>query len=418
MLGPGAGAAPGPTATLDEWLDWQTRQHPRAIELGLTRVTEVADRLGLRQQPPLTLIIAGTNGKGACTVLAADILRRAGKRVGRFTSPHLRRYNERVHIDGADVDDGALVTAFCAIEAVRGDVPLTYFEYGTLAALWLFRAAGCEVQVLEVGLGGRLDAVNLLDADAALVTSIGLDHGDWLGHTVEAVAREKAGVFRAGRPAFWAEPEWPSTVADALAANGITPSRLPAQLPMSADGWQLPASRWGDRQWPMPRLPGAHQVRNAAAVLRLLDTLGDRLHLPPEIIIAALAAWQVPGRCERRGRLLLDVAHNTEAMQALIPVLRQQPAPVVAILGMLDDKPVEAVGALLSGVVSALHLVDLPPPRGLSADALQARLAGQVPVSGTHATMAAALAATEAAETVLVCGSFLTVAAALEALDG
>ncbi len=415
----GAGGAPAAAASLDAWLDWQTRQHARPIDMGLPRVTAVADRLGLRRDPPLTLTIAGTNGKGAATTLAADILCRAGYRVGRYTSPHLRRYNERVNVAGEDVDDALLRDAFVAIERVRDAVPLTYFEFGTLAALWCFRQCGCEVQVLEVGLGGRLDAVNLLDADAALVTSIGLDHGDWLGHNLAAVAREKAGVFRPGRPAIWADPTVPEGVEDALTKAGVTLCRLGrdyriADLPA---GWQMTGAQ-GARDWPPPGLPGAHAVRNAAGVIAMLTALSDRLAVSDADIAAALRAWQLPGRCERRGHVLLDVAHNVEAARSLVPILRALPAPVTVVLGMLDDKPVEGVAAALAEVVTAAHLVDLPPPRGLSAAALRARVAPRLPVQGEHATIAAALAACGTAGTVLVCGSFLTVTAALEVLDG
>lgn len=415
-------AAPASGASLDVWLDWQTRLHPRAIELGLARVGAVADRLGLRPARCTTLTIGGTNGKGAATTLAALALREAGYRVGAYTSPHLLHYRERVAIDGRPVDDARLVAAFEAIEAARADTPLTYFEFGTLAALWCFAEAGCQVQVLEVGLGGRLDAVNLLDADGALVTSIGLDHRDWLGDTRESVAREKGGIFRRGRPAVCTDTEPPAAWRQALADDGIEVLWLGQgiEIDAAAAGWTLRnALKPQPREYPdAPALPGAHQRRNAAGVFTLLDALAPRLQVPETARRAALTAWQLPGRCERRGELLLDVAHNTEAVEALLPVLETLPRPRHLVLGMLDDKPVESVTARMAPLIDAAELLDLPPPRGLSAAALALRAAPSLAVRGRHAEAGAALAAARAgAASVVVCGSFLTVAAIREVLD-
>ncbi|MDE0855560.1 MAG: Mur ligase family protein, partial [Nevskia sp.] len=201
--------APSVGASLADWLAYQERTHPKAIELGLERTRAVARRLGLLPARAVTLTVAGTNGKGSSVTLAAGIYQAAGYRVGRFTSPHLLRYNERIAIDGVEASDDELCRAFAAIEQARAEIPLTYFEFGTLAALWLFQQAAVDVQVLEVGLGGRLDAVNIVDADCALITNIGLDHTDWLGPDRDSIGLEKAGIMRAGRPAVYAEAAAP-----------------------------------------------------------------------------------------------------------------------------------------------------------------------------------------------------------------
>lgn len=417
----GAAAAPGPAAPLSAWLDWQLACHRDEIQLGLARVSAVADRLGLREAPPLTLTIGGTNGKGAATRLAADLLQRAGHRVGQFTSPHLHHYAERIVINGAQVSDATIVEAFEAIERVRGDTPLTYFEFGTLAALWLFRARGCTAQVLEVGLGGRLDAVNLLDADAALITSIGTDHRDWLGDLREQIALEKAGIYRAGRIAVCAEPDPPVGFSDVLTAFGVRAGMIGEQFAVLASGladWQFRGPDGVVHTLPLPpKMPGGHQLRNAAGVLALLDALGDRVVLPDGAIADALRCWSLPGRFEHRGNVVLDVAHNTEAALALAALLPTLSQPVHLVLGMLADKPCEDVMAALAPQVQHVVLVDTPGPRGLSSLALAARLGSGGAAALQCQTMAAALTvARRGAGTVLVCGSFLTVVAARECL--
>jgi dihydrofolate synthase / folylpolyglutamate synthase len=226
-------------ASLEYWLRWQETLHPRPIELGLERVRAVATRLGLPAPGVPTVTVAGTNGKGSTTHLLAEILAAAGHRVGRYTSPHLLRYNERVAVDGRPLADAELVAGFEAVEAARGGVPLTYFEYGTLAALWLFARAHLAVQVLEVGLGGRLDAVNLVDADCAVITGIGIDHVEHLGPTREHIGREKAGILRRGRPAVCADPDPPEAIARAAAAgrrhrSARPAARAPARIPPRA----------------------------------------------------------------------------------------------------------------------------------------------------------------------------------------
>lgn len=372
----------------------------------------------------MTAIIGGTNGKGSSATLAAGIWQAAGYRVGRYLSPHLLRYNERIAIDGVEVDDEAICRAFAAIEAARGDIPLTYFEFGTLAALWLFREAAVDVQALEVGLGGRLDAVNVLDADAALVTNVGLDHTDWLGPDRESIGREKAGIYRAGRPAICAEAAPPASVADAAASLGARwlcrGMAFEASAAVDRWHWRSPAAGVDHPGLPLPGLPGAMQIDNAAGVLMLVESLQARLPVPRAAIEAGLRALSLPGRYQRHAGLILDVAHNRESAAVLAAQLQAEPCAgrTRLVFGMLSDKPVAAVCAVLAPVVDEVYCAALPPPRGLGDD----ELAGIVRAAGLsvsrHADVGAALAAArrdaQAGDRIVVCGSFLTVAAAFE----
>lgn len=413
-----------PPRRLDEWLRWQESLHPRAIELGLDRIRRVAAALGLPDARPRTLTVAGTNGKGSSATLAAGIYRAAGYRTGLYTSPHLLHYHERIAVDGQPASDDALCAAFAAIDAARGEIPLTYFEFGTLAALWLFREARVEVQVLEVGLGGRLDAVNLVDADVALLSNVGLDHQDWLGDDREQIGREKAGVFRTGKPAIVVERAAPASVLDHARAIGAPLQQLGHDFDFSiaADArWSWRAGAQHHDDLPAPGLPGAVQYQNAAGVLTAIDALQPLLPVARPAIDVALAGLRLRGRCQWYRGVLFDVAHNLESAQVLADHLARDRRSTVAVLGMLSDKPVAAVAAALAAQVDAFIAVSLPPPRGLSAAALQAQIA----VSGvpTHScdTIGQALreARTRAGADgrVVVCGSFLTVAAALSEID-
>lgn len=411
--------------SLADWLAYQERLHPQAIALGLDRVRRVAATLGLLEAPPLTIIVGGTNGKGSSTTLLAGIYREAGYRVGAYTSPHLFRYQERVAIDGEPASEAALCRAFAAIEQARADEVLTYFEFGTLAALWLFREAAVAVQVLEVGLGGRLDAVNGLDADAALVTNIGLDHQDWLGEGRDAIGREKAGIYRAGKIAVCADPAPPEGLLRAASEAGVQLTRRDrGDYRHRADAkgwhWQNGVQRWDDL--PLPALGGAHQLDNAAGVLAVVAALLPQRPVPDAAIHRALQRLSLPGRMERRGRFLLDVAHNAEAAQALASRLRElDGTPVIWLAGLFQDKPVERMAEALRGVVERVVCCDLPGPRGLSADALTTRLtaAGLQAEAGGSADSALRLARQRArpGQTILVAGSFLTVAGIAPLID-
>ena len=410
--------------SLAEWLQWQESLNPRSIELGLDRIGRVARRLGLPDAGIRTLTIAGTNGKGSSATLAALALRKTGYRTGLYTSPHLLRYNERIVIDGAPAPDGDLCRAFRAIETARREIPLTYFEFGTLAALWLFREAQSQAQVLEVGLGGRLDAVNLVDADVALITNIGLDHMDWLGPDRESIACEKAGIMRAGRPAIYADPQPVAAIAAIADSLGVPLQQLDRDFSFSVQKttwhWRGPGQALCDL--PMPALRGANQLRNASGAIAALAHFP--LPVPDAAIREALPDLQLAGRYQRVGHVILDVGHNAEAAAVLADNLLQDRAGgrIFVVLGMLSDKPVEAVGHELARCASRVFLGTLPGPRGLSAVALAHRLQDTGLSCEICADIPAAFAnacdAAKKGDWVVVTGSYLTVAAVAEIIHG
>ncbi|MGQ0701063.1 MAG: bifunctional tetrahydrofolate synthase/dihydrofolate synthase [Panacagrimonas sp.] len=414
-------AAPSATASLAEWLSYQEGLHPRSIALGLDRVGVVAGRLGLLQQPAPTLTVAGTNGKGSSATLAALIYRHAGYRTGLYTSPHLLLYNERINVDGVDASDDELCAAFAAIEAFRDEVPLTYFEYGTLAVLWCFRERQVEVQVLEVGLGGRLDAVNLVDSQAALVTSIGIDHTDWLGPDRESIGREKAHVFRSHRPAICADLTPPASIAEHAHAIGADLHLVGRDFRFEASpfDWAWHGRAGSMNALPMPGLGGQAQLRNAAGVLAAVETLQPLLPVPEPAIRRALPQLSLRGRFERSGRTIFDVAHNAEAAQELAQRLAEElPGQRVhLVLGMLSDKPVENFCRQLAAQVHRAYCIGLASPRGLPADALCRRVMAAGIEAEAFQDFGAALESADRAAGVdgwvVVTGSFLTVAAGL-----
>ncbi len=417
------------SSSLEDWLRWQETLHPRSIELGLGRIARVAAALRLPTRDAVTITIAGTNGKGSSAHLAELIYRHAGYHVGLYTSPHLLRYNERVRIDGEPRSDADLCRAFAVIEAARGNVALTYFEFGTLAALWLFREAGVQLQILEVGLGGRLDATNLVDADAALVTTIGLDHQDWLGDTRELIAVEKAGVFRHGRIAISAERVPPATLIAEAARIGAPLQRREQDFDVSRvdNGFNWIGAEREYVNLPLPGIPGDAQLDNAAGVIALVEALQVRLPVPESALRSALPQLRVPGRLTQHGDLLLDVAHNTEAARVLAQAIERLhgTADWVLVLGMLDDKPHAAFVKALLAHLSAVVFVGLPPPRGLKAADLQARVSVSLPADMPQrccdnmrdALRQARSLAGEGGH-IVVTGSFLTVAEALSTVDG
>lgn len=419
---------PHPGRQLADWLAWQERLNPRAIELGLERSRIVADRLGLLTPAAVTATVGGTNGKGSSVALADGIWRAAGYRVGRYSSPHLLRYNERIVIDGREASDDAICRAFAAIDVARGDLPLTYFEFGTLAALWLFREAECDVQVLEVGLGGRLDAVNILDADAALVTNIGLDHLDWLGPDREAIGFEKAGIFRSGRPAICAERTPPASLGAHAQAIGADWRLAGIDFEASRDSstwhWRSAVSSSEWRDLPPPALPGAIQIDNASGVLALVDALSARLPVTQAAIEHGLRTLTLAGRFERRGSLIFDVAHNVESAQVLADNLHAMPVAgrTLLVLGMLSDKPVAEVCRVLALVVDRVYCARLPPPRGLGDDSLTAAAISAGLDAHAAGSVADALRAAQAGasgdDRIVVCGSFLTVAEGMQQQGG
>ena len=397
--------------SLQAWLRFIELQHPQSIALGLDRVAEVFGKLDIKLGCPV-VTVGGTNGKGSTCAMLESILRAAGYRTGLYTSPHLLRYNERVRIAGLEVEDGLLGDAFAAVEKVRGQVPLTYFEFGTLAAFWIFSRQNIDVAVLEVGLGGRLDAVNVIDADCAVLTSVGIDHVDYLGPDRESIGREKAGIFRPGRPAVVGDPDPPRSVMDAPGEKLFMGKQFgytaePGQWTYWGPGGKRPGLAH-------PALRGGMQLANAAAALCALDTLRDRLPLAAQEIRSGLAGVELPGRFQvlpGRPQVILDVAHNVQAARVLAQNLGASAyAPeTIAVCGMLRDKDIAGVLRELSARVTRWHLATLPGPRGASAD----ELASHVKNFELHASPAAAFSAAreEAGENdkIVVFGSFLTV---------
>jgi len=411
-----------PARTLAEWERYIERQHPRTIELGLDRVCEVAGRMGLAALPFAAVSVAGTNGKGSCVGMLEAALAAAGYRTGAYTSPHLVRYNERVRVDCEPASDALLCEAFAHVDAARGAVPLTYFEFGTLAAVEAFRMRGVEIAVLEVGMGGRLDAVNAWDTECALVTSIGLDHCHWLGPDREAIGREKAGIFRAGRPAICADPDPPASVLDAARAAGAPLLLIGRDFRAEAQagGWRYLGPGDTVRSGlPRPAMRARVQLLNAAAVVTVLECLRDRFPVSAAHLRAGMAAV-VPGRFQTLPGLpvrVIDVAHNAEAAGELASSLGTQGVRghTRAVFGALADKPVEAMVRALAPQVAHWHLCTLAVDRGLDADSLQARVvaAGVDPGALSRhpdpvAAYREALAHTRENDRVLVFGSFHT----------
>lgn len=417
-------------STLAEWLVWQEALHGTEIELGLDRCRQVAANLSLLEPGFAVVSVAGTNGKGSSVAMLDNILRKAGYRTGKYTSPHLIRYNERVQIDGFEASDEALCRAFDRINRARGDISLTYFEFGTLAALVLFREAGVDIAVLEVGLGGRLDAVNILDADVALVTSIDLDHQNWLGSTRDLIAIEKAGIFRSGRPAVCSDPAPPQSLVDYAADLGTELTVLKRDFHTRSDAgeWTWSSGNQTIDHLPNPDPFNSCQIQNAAGVLTVLQQLAARFPVPDEIIRSGLAEFRLNGRFQvLPGELqyVLDVAHNQQAATVLLQNLRKVPAAgrTHVVIGMLHDKDRLAIFRILDEIASSWHTVSLCNSRGTEAETLAAELHSldcTQPIY-THASVADALAAVRASaatgDRVLVTGSFLTVGAALNILE-
>jgi dihydrofolate synthase / folylpolyglutamate synthase len=417
-------------ATLAEWLAWQETLHPVEIDLGLERVAAVARDLGLLTPACPVITVAGTNGKGSSVALLEAVLRAAGYRVGTYTSPHLLRYNERIRIDGAMATDADLCAAFAQVDAARGERSLTYFEFGTLAALQLFAGADLDVMVLEVGLGGRLDAVNILDADVALVTSIDIDHSAWLGDDRDSIGREKAGIFRAGRPAVCGDPAPPASVAFVARALGaLWHGRDEAfGYRRGEQDWT-----WWDREreypgLPLPALPGDHQLDNAAAVIQALVCLEARLPVSRAALEQGLREVCLAGRFQRLPgpvERVLDVAHNPQGGRMLARTLAAQPIAgrTHLVLAMLADKDVVAFVAPLLARADRWYLGGLEAPRGLSAAALRERLAALLPEGAVTLgrdvpdAYRAAMAQARPGDRVVVCGSFHTVAAVMAMLE-
>jgi dihydrofolate synthase/folylpolyglutamate synthase len=413
-------------ASLGDWLIRLEALHPSAIELGLDRVRRVKDAMGLAPAFPV-LVVGGTNGKGSTCAYLEAILGAAGCRTGLYTSPHLLRYNERVRIAGREASDADLVRAFERVDAARGDTSLTYFEFGTLAAMRQFVDAQVDVAILEVGLGGRLDAVNVFDADAAVVTGVDLDHMEYLGDTREAIGFEKAGIYRAGRPAVCADPDPPASLLDHARRIGADLRCLGREFSAEATGgsWRYRGPAWRWHGLPLPAIAGPIQLRNAAGALAVLEAAQARLPVSEAAIRAGLLAARVAGRFQRiatRPEVIVDVAHNPDAARALAATLRANPVSgrTLAVVGMLADKDADGVIAALAGCVDAWWACTPGSPRARDAasladslrhHAVEARVAVEPDVK---TALAAAREAAREDDRILVFGSFYTVAAVLD----
>jgi dihydrofolate synthase/folylpolyglutamate synthase len=412
--------------SLADWLARLEQLHPSTIELGLERVRRVWHALGLEPMFPV-LIVGGTNGKGSTCAYLEAILGAAGFRTGLYTSPHLLRYNERVRIAGRNAEDADLVSAFEAVDAARGDTSLTYFEFGTLGAMMQFIRAGIDVAILEVGLGGRLDAVNVFDADAAIVSSVDIDHIEYLGDTREAIGFEKAGIYRAGKPAICSDPVPPVSLIEHAHSIGARLSCVGQDFSVQreADQWSYRGVTTTWSGLPVPKMAGACQLRNAAGALAVLETLRARLPVSEMDIRQGLAAAQVLGRFQRIARapdVILDVAHNPEAARALAATLREQSVSgrTLAVVGMLADKDATEVFAALAGEIDAWWVCMPDSPRARDATTLAAILRPQVgntPVyiePDVNMALAEARSAAREDDRILVFGSFYTVASVLD----
>lgn len=417
------------SGSLSQWLEYIEAQHPQhAIELGLDRVREVAARMSLARPARHVVTVAGTNGKGSTVAFIEAIARASDWRVGAYTSPHLLRYNERVRIDGHDADDAALAAAFDAVEAARRDTPLTYFEYGTLAALWLFQREELDLAILEVGLGGRLDAVNIVDADVAVITTVDIDHTEWLGQDRESIGREKAGIARAWKPLVLGEDDPPSSVlrhAYAIGANALRAGCDFFHQPADAEHWQ-----WRDASdtlvLPEPALRAPAQRANAAAAIAALRALPETLK--PEAYAEGVKAAALPGRLQRLDwngvETVVDVGHNPQAARELARWLETQPAGgrTFAVFAALADKDVLGVVRALEERIDRWYLAGLSVAgRSQESSRLAQRLQGTAAAAGKFAqTVAEALNQARAevgvGDRILVFGSFHTVAEALAEL--
>jgi dihydrofolate synthase/folylpolyglutamate synthase len=421
--------------TLTEWLAKLETMHPKAIDMGLARVAQVKERMGITFACPV-ITVGGTNGKGSTCAMLESILLQAGYRVGLYTSPHLIHFNERARINGEAVSDDALVESFEAVEAQRGDISLTYFEFTTLAILRLFAQAGLDAVILEVGLGGRLDAVNVIDADVAIVTSVDIDHTEYLGNTREEIGFEKAGTFRAGRAAICGDPVPPVSLVQHAQAIGADLWLLGRDFNYMGDKlqWNFAGRNQRRNALGYPALRGANQLLNAAAALAALEVLRNRLPVGAQEVRNGLVMVDLPGRFQvlpGRPTVILDVAHNPHAAATLAQNLDNMGFHpyTYAVFGAMQDKDIDGVIAQLKDRVDHWCVTDLPLPRAASAEFLKKKLleAGITPdnKAGGEKTIdvfaspaeafANALSRAGENDRIAAFGSFLTVAGVMEA---
>ena len=414
--------------TLNDWLARAEHLHPDKIELGLDRAKEMAQRLGLRFDCPV-ITVAGTNGKGSTCAMLESILTHAGYRTAVFTSPHLVRFEERLRLKGEAVDASKLIASFDVVEKARGDMALTYFEFTTLGILHCMTQEKPDVAILEVGLGGRLDAVNIIDADCAVITSIDLDHMEYLGPDRESIGFEKAGILRAGKPAIVSDPVPPQSVIDHANAIGADLWRFGHDFNVSGDkqqwGWSGRGRRYSGLAY--PALRGANQLLNAAGVLAALEALRPQLPITAQAVRNGLAMVELPGRFQivpGEPTLVLDVAHNAHAVAALAENLDAMGfSPTThGVFGVMADKDLAPILARIGPLIDRWYFTDLPTPRAAKAADLLAAWQAQntrADASGSvHASpmdaLRAAIEQAGATDRIVVFGSFFTVGGVLE----
>jgi dihydrofolate synthase/folylpolyglutamate synthase len=415
---------------LGQWLAWQETLHPKSIDLGLGRVLQVFQAMGPWPTLPLTLTVAGTNGKGSCVALLDSILRAQGYRVGTYTSPHLLSYSERIRIDGINARDEDLCEVFERIDQARGDTTLSFFEFGTLAALDLFIRNRVDVQVLEVGLGGRLDAVNLLDPDGALIASIDIDHVEWLGSNRSDIALEKAGILRANKPAVIGDPNPPESLLRYAQQHGIqlTCQGVDFHFQRQEQHWSWSNDETALEQLPLPALVGDHQYLNAAAVIQLLQKVSPALPVTESAIREGLRQVRLLGRLqlfEGRVPVIVDVAHNSQSVGILAEHLQQQfPGRVIhAVFAMMRDKNIPETIARMRNLVKHWYAAPLSLQRAAPVEELITRLreAGVESAQGDFSSAAEAFAAAtrnaQNDELIVVFGTFPLVAEVLSLID-
>lgn len=409
--------------TLDQWLQYQLSTHPQTIAMGLERVREVARRLDLLALPCQVIVVAGTNGKGSTVAFIESIAKASGFKVGAFTSPHFLRYNERIRLDGRDASDDRLVQAFEAIERARADIPLTYFEFGTLAALKIFAEAQLDVAILEVGLGGRLDAVNILDADVSVITTVDLDHQSYLGDDREAIGLEKAGIMRPGKPCILGEKDPPSSVLRHAYMHGVYCVRGYSDylIDLSDDHWV-----WREPGFaldlPYPHLKAPAQIQNAACAIAALRA--TPLRIKADAWAKGVMAARITGRLQHwrsDPEVILDVAHNRQSVEQLALWLERNPKPTQAVFCALRDKDVAAMIGMLRPFIQHWHVGTLHEPveRCFNERELDAVFSQNLPDSAYRlylsvpAAYQGALAATPPDQRILVFGSFHTLEAVM-----
>lgn len=412
--------------TLDDWLAWQTTLHAREIELGLERISEVASRLDLLDCPFPVITVAGTNGKGSTVAMISSILHHAGYKVGTYTSPHIIHYNERIRIGLRCVNDQQLCDSFEKINQAREDISLSFFEFATLTALDVFHKNSVDVAVLEVGLGGRLDATNIIDNDLGFVTSIGLDHTEWLGDNRELIGREKAGIFRAATPAISGDIDPPASVK--TAADNVNADFYQQDQDFSyrvaKSSWSFMTDGYELHGLPLPNLSGAIQIRNAASVIMGLYCIKDKLPVNVGAIETGLREVTLEGRFQRivKGcEIILDVAHNYDSAKILSDNLMALPTPqkTIAVFAVLSDKDIEGIVSLLHSHIDEWYISEVNSPRRMPVDQVEQSVMKQS--STTHVVRfesvesAYAQAQLDASEghRILVFGSIFTVSEVL-----